>query len=282
MFHCLLWSDGFDKGKSEGHHRKLEDFNQKRLATDRKVRGSNPVGVESFRTRPDRPWGPPSLLYNGYRVFRGVKRPGRGAYQPLPSSATVKERVELYFLLPLWAFVAFYRVNLIKNKFYPPPYSPRSRCFYDIACRFQVTYKSLLFVKSRHRSSWLFFPPIFIQELPPEDTCLLFHTWLSRAFFNYMTKCGCFIARLQRDNTELLADMGGRQLNWLTFYKFSIMLMNWTENMLGKIKKAPRWLTFMATFHYQWAHRDDSKSLLYWHWHYYTTEIPQYFCKHVH
>jgi hypothetical protein len=33
------------------------------------VRGSNPGGSEIFRTRPDRAWGPPSLLYNGYRVF---------------------------------------------------------------------------------------------------------------------------------------------------------------------------------------------------------------------
>jgi len=24
---------------------------------------------EIFRTRPGRPWGPPSPLYNGYRVF---------------------------------------------------------------------------------------------------------------------------------------------------------------------------------------------------------------------
>jgi hypothetical protein len=32
-----------------------------------------------FRTRPDQPWGPPSLLYNGYRVsFPVVRRPGRG------------------------------------------------------------------------------------------------------------------------------------------------------------------------------------------------------------
>ena len=30
-------------------------------------------GGEIFRTCPDRPWGPPSLLYNGYRVFPGVK-----------------------------------------------------------------------------------------------------------------------------------------------------------------------------------------------------------------
>ena len=41
--------------------------------------GLNGPGMESrlrgdiFRTRPDRPWGPPSLLYNGYRVFPGGK-----------------------------------------------------------------------------------------------------------------------------------------------------------------------------------------------------------------
>jgi len=35
--------------------------------------GSNPGGVEIFRTCPDRPWGPSSLLYNGYHVFPGGK-----------------------------------------------------------------------------------------------------------------------------------------------------------------------------------------------------------------
>jgi len=33
-------------------------------------------GGEIFRTRPDRPWGPPSLLYNGYRVFPRGKAAG--------------------------------------------------------------------------------------------------------------------------------------------------------------------------------------------------------------
>jgi hypothetical protein len=28
---------------------------------------------EIFHTCPDRPWGPPSLLYNGYRVLPGCK-----------------------------------------------------------------------------------------------------------------------------------------------------------------------------------------------------------------
>jgi len=34
------------------------------------VRGSNPSGAR-FSARPYRPWGPPSLLYSGYRVFPG-------------------------------------------------------------------------------------------------------------------------------------------------------------------------------------------------------------------
>jgi hypothetical protein len=40
------------------------------------VRGSNPDGGEIFRTRPDRPWGPPSLLYNGNRVVPVGKAAG--------------------------------------------------------------------------------------------------------------------------------------------------------------------------------------------------------------
>ena len=54
--------------------------------------GSNPGGDEIFRTRPDRSWGPPSLLYNGYRVFPGGKvRPGRAADHSPHSSAAVME-----------------------------------------------------------------------------------------------------------------------------------------------------------------------------------------------
>ena len=49
-----------------------------RLATGLAVRGSNPGGGgdEIFRIRPDLPWGPTSLLYNGYRVFPGGKAAG--------------------------------------------------------------------------------------------------------------------------------------------------------------------------------------------------------------
>ena len=47
---------------------------------------------EIFQTYPDWPWGPPSLLYNGYQVFPGDKeRPGRDADPSPPSSAVVKK-----------------------------------------------------------------------------------------------------------------------------------------------------------------------------------------------
>jgi hypothetical protein len=47
-----------------------------RLTTGWMVRGSNPGVGEIFHTRPDRSWGPPSLLYNGYRVYPGGKAAG--------------------------------------------------------------------------------------------------------------------------------------------------------------------------------------------------------------
>jgi len=44
------------------------------------VPGSNPGGDETFRPVQTGPGGPPSLLYNVYRVFRdGKVRPGRAA-----------------------------------------------------------------------------------------------------------------------------------------------------------------------------------------------------------
>jgi len=48
-----------------------------------------PVGT-TFSSSPDRPWGPPSLLYNRYRVFPGGKvRPRRAADHSPPFSAAV-------------------------------------------------------------------------------------------------------------------------------------------------------------------------------------------------
>jgi len=62
------------------------------LAMGWTVWGLSPGGGEIFRTCPDQPSGPPSLLYNGYWVFPGGKeRPGRDAGPSPPSSAVVKK-----------------------------------------------------------------------------------------------------------------------------------------------------------------------------------------------
>jgi hypothetical protein len=52
----------------------------------------------------------PASYTMGTGSFPGVKRPGRGVDHPPPSSAEVKERLELP-LLPLWAFVVCSRAN---------------------------------------------------------------------------------------------------------------------------------------------------------------------------
>jgi len=68
-----------------------------RLATGWTVLGSNPGGGEIFRTCPDRPRSPRSLLYKGYRVFpRGKERPGCDADPSHTFQCRGQERVELY------------------------------------------------------------------------------------------------------------------------------------------------------------------------------------------
>jgi len=45
-----------------------------------------------FKISPDRPWGPPRLLFSAYQEVPslGVKRPGREADHSHPSTAEVK------------------------------------------------------------------------------------------------------------------------------------------------------------------------------------------------
>jgi len=52
-----------------------------------------PVRGEIFCPSPGRPWGPPSLLYNGYRAsFQGVKRPGRGVHHQTQLAPRLKNQ----------------------------------------------------------------------------------------------------------------------------------------------------------------------------------------------
>jgi hypothetical protein len=79
--------------------------------------GLDGPGIESrwgkiFRACPYRPCGPPSLLYNEYRVFPGgKKRPGSDADPSPPSSAVGHERVEPYLYSPYGPY-GLYRASV--------------------------------------------------------------------------------------------------------------------------------------------------------------------------
>ena len=79
--------------------------------------------------------GSPSLLYNGYWVFPWSKTAGTWSWTPIPSSAEVKERVELYLYStsgPSWPVLGwtlpFYFMYILPKDFWnkwkdkPVPY----------------------------------------------------------------------------------------------------------------------------------------------------------------
>jgi hypothetical protein len=76
---------------------------------DRGVGVRIPVLSRNFSSlrRPDRLWGPPNLLCNGYRgaLSPGVKRQGREADHSPPASAEVK-KMWIYISNPPYAFMA--------------------------------------------------------------------------------------------------------------------------------------------------------------------------------
>ena len=62
------------------------------------VQGSTPGRNKNFCNHPDQSWDPPSLPYSGYQAcLPGVKQMRHGIDHLLPSSAKVKEEIELDF-----------------------------------------------------------------------------------------------------------------------------------------------------------------------------------------
>ena len=66
---------------------------------------------EIFRNRPDRPWGPPSLLYNGYRAIPMENATEGWCWSPTASGAEVKERVKPCLYYPSRSSWTVSRVN---------------------------------------------------------------------------------------------------------------------------------------------------------------------------
>jgi hypothetical protein len=72
-----------------------------------------PVGSRIFSSsrRPDRFWGPSSLLSKGYRgLFQWVQRHGREANYSPSTSAEVKKTC-IYTITPPWVFMAQYLIS---------------------------------------------------------------------------------------------------------------------------------------------------------------------------
>ena len=80
----------------------------KRLATGWTVRGSNPGGGEIFRTCPDRPWGPPSFLYNRNQVFPGGKAAEAWRWPPTPSSTKLTFTRLMTYIYNVYIYIYIY------------------------------------------------------------------------------------------------------------------------------------------------------------------------------
>jgi hypothetical protein len=63
------------------------------VGTATRLRTRRSGGGEIFRTRPDRPWDPPCLLCNRYRVCPAGKTAGAWHWPPTQYIAEIKERV---------------------------------------------------------------------------------------------------------------------------------------------------------------------------------------------
>jgi hypothetical protein len=105
-----------------------------------------PVGGEFFPTRPGQSWGPPILLYNGWRVsFPGGKQLKWGIKYSPPSSAKVKERVQLYLYSlsgPSWPVIGWMLPLPYNNSC--QKYNPATHCIYRNVILFWGLNKQIL------------------------------------------------------------------------------------------------------------------------------------------
>ena len=89
---------------------------------------SNPGRVEIFHACPDQPWGPPSLLYNGYQGFPGGKS-GRGVtLTPHPLLVPWSRKSRAIPLLPPGPY-GLYRASVpVQHSYTSTPSMGRTAC----------------------------------------------------------------------------------------------------------------------------------------------------------
>ena len=112
-----------------------------------KGRGSNPGVCEIFRTCPDRPWGPPSLLYNGYRVFPGVNSGRSVTLIPHPLVVPWSWKGRAIPLLPLWAVRPIQSLSACTRVHFTLPFlcNIKKRSYFRNVWKYSPKEKELLF-----------------------------------------------------------------------------------------------------------------------------------------
>ena len=86
-------------------------------------------GGEIFRNCPDRPWGPPSCLYSGYRVYPGGKEGPRRCADPSPLLVPCSRKSTAIPLLPLLTVQPVQSLSACTVQLYLySPYGPYGLC----------------------------------------------------------------------------------------------------------------------------------------------------------
>ena len=127
-----------------------------RLTTGWTVRNRIPVGTR-FSARPDRPWDPPSLLYNGYQVFSGGRGGGGVGLTPHPHLMPKGPRKEQsYTSTHLKACVAYKKGEnrVPSHVIHEHIFSGHLQTKGDNTGFANQTHRSIANVVPQHRKSW--------------------------------------------------------------------------------------------------------------------------------
>ena len=150
-----------------------------------------PVGAR-FSARPDRPWGPPSLLYSGYRVFSGGKeRPLRDA-DPSPPFCAVFKKEYSYTSTPLYGPFGLYRTSVPVQRCTLPLPIPLLPSMGRTAC----TEPQCLYNGALYLYLYLYSPLWAVRAIQNLSVCTRVYCTL---LFTYPTSGDCKVTRISRN-----------------------------------------------------------------------------------
>ena len=144
------------------------------LATGWTFRVSNTDGGEVFRTRPNLPWDPSSLLYSGFQVFPGVKSAGTWCW---PHHSLVAPRLRM-----VWSCTSALPPCLHRHVVgWPLHYFRNNNGYYYGSRSVQLPLAWSCFRQFFHifpRFSFFFYLPFVFFSLPPLCIFIIFVTFV--------------------------------------------------------------------------------------------------------